>query len=155
MNLKTYLETDPDNLGFAPLIESGNDSEIASRINALGKIKTQEISGYIPYRYLVKRLLWRPIVEVSNNPAHPVHAAATVAVDLIATGGNMPVNLADPDAAPIFAGLVAAGLLSTSHRDELIAMCTTPASYGEARGFNASIHNLDVACALGRNGFGG
>lgn len=155
MDLRTYIETDPDNLGFAPLIAAGNDGGIADLINAKGKTKTQEINSYIPYRYLVKRLVWRAIEAASKDATHPAHIPATVAVDLIAAGGDMPVDLADPDALPMFGGLVATGLLKQQHQDELIAMCLVPASYGEAAGLKACMNNLDIAVALGRNGFGG
>lgn len=141
--LKNYIQTDPDNLGLAPLIAAGNDGAIAALGNAPGKTKAREIGSYLPYRYLVKRMLWRPIAAAAADPAHPAHAAATVAVDLIAPGGDMPVNLADPDAAPMFAALVAAGLLSAANRGDLIAMCTVPCSYFEARGF-AGASELDV-----------
>lgn len=155
MDLRTYIETDPDNLGFAPLIVAGNDGGIADLINVKGKTKAGIIDTAILAAWAAKTGMRAVIEDESVDKTSPLRSSALAMLDLLR--GNIPTgfNTAYPDNLAMLAAWVQIGKMSAQVKDSLILLGNSPCSYGEAAGFSPNIHNLDIARAFGRNGFGG
>ena len=113
------------------------DQTIADILNGAGVgTGTQEVEAWKAKRYLIKRLKWRAIVEAADNLAHPARPAEQVAVDL-AESPNMMANFLDPEAAAMWAALVAENLVTTAERDEIQSWCRTPSTITAAQVSNA------------------
>ena len=102
---------------------AANEQAIADILNAAGYAdRTQEVEAWKAKRYLIKRMRWRPIVATIDNEAAPpqLRAVCGVAVDL-ADDARMLTDFADPAAAPMWAALVQAGLVTQAEADEIIS----------------------------------
>lgn len=157
--LKNHILADPALAALAGAAgATGNypysqDESIAQAINARAVPSSKKIPVQDAYLYLLKRLKWRGIEAAANDPQHLATDAAYTAVKLV-SAPNMLIDFTDPVSGALMDVLVAAGLLTVQNKADLVAMCTTAISEGEAL-FGQRIGNLDVARALGRNGFGG
>ncbi len=104
------------------------DRAIADILNASGWGATSAaVESWKAKKLLIKRGKWLGIVRAADNDAHPAQAAAFAAVEL-ANDARMTADFQDADAAPLMAGLKAAGLLSDSDVDALRAMCIVPSN---------------------------
>lgn len=135
MDLKTYLQTDPDNLGLAALIAAGDDGAIAARINTQGKTKPRIIDNAILASWAAKTGMRAVIEDESADKTSPLRSSALAMLDLLR--GNIPtgLNMAYPDNLNMLAAWVQLGKMSQPVCDSLIAIGTYPCGYGDAAGF--------------------
>lgn len=158
-SLKNYILADPalaemaGDAGSNGDYPNSQDETIAQAINARTVPGSAKIPVQDAYLYLLKRLKWRGVEAAANNPAHPATEAAYAAVKLVDAPG-MLIDFTDPVSSMLMSALAATGLIDAQNKSDLAAMCTTTISEAELL-FGQRIHNLDVARALGRNGFGG
>lgn len=104
------------------------DKQVADMINAAGWGATSRaVESWQAKKLLIKRGKWLAITKAAADADHPAQAAAFAAVEL-ANDARMTADFQDQDAAPLMAGLVAAGLLSDSDVAALRAMCTVPSA---------------------------
>lgn len=104
------------------------DKQVADLINATGWGETSRaVESWQAKKLLIKRGKWLAITKAAADADHPAQAAAFAAIEL-ANDARMTADFQDQDAAPLMAGLVAAGLLSDSDVAALRAMCTVPSA---------------------------
>jgi hypothetical protein len=121
--LKTELQTDPTNQGYAPLLSAGNDSGVAAQLNikqfsARAPIKTVDIK-----RHAIQNGYWAALKgAAAAHPDAQVRGAATCAIDYASDTRLETMDLDLPASQAMLNGLVAAGLISTAQHDELVAM---------------------------------
>lgn len=159
VDLKTHILSDPALAVLAGAAGANGDypdsqdETIARSINARTVPGSKKIPVQDAYLYLLKRLMWRGIEVAANDPQHPATDAAYTATKLV-SAPDMLIDFADPVSGMLLDGLVTERLLGTQNKSDLVAMCTIQISEAEHL-FGQRIHNLDVAKAFGRNGFGG
>lgn len=147
MDLKTYLTTDPDGLGFAPLIAAGDDGAIAALINTAG-------ANVIKSRIISARGI---LSDYSGGPA----AAAAVLDKLVAAAPAIPalrwaVDFLKSDGLDIghaathsmLDQLAQAGVLTATECANLKALGFAACSWGEAAGFG-NVTTQQIAEARG------
>ena len=132
---------------------NSQDGTIALTLNARMVAGSKKIPVQDAYLYLLKRLKWRGIEAAANDLQHPATNAAYTAVKLV-MAPNMLIDFTDAVSGMLLDAMVATGLIDAQNKIELVALCATSISEAEAL-FGQRIGNLDVARALGRNGFGG
>lgn len=155
--LKTYILNDaalaalagPVGDGFYP---ESKDETIAQTANARMVASSKKVPVQDAYLYLLKRLKWRGIKNAAADPAHPATDAAFTAVELV-LAPNMEIDFLDPVSQGLLGALVATSLIDQADRDALQAMSTVQISE-PVKLFGQSLHNLDIARAFGRVGFG-
>ena len=100
------------------------DKQVADIINATGWGATSRaVESWQAKKLLIKRGKWLAITKAAADADHPAFAAVELAND-----ARMTADFEDKDAAPLMAGLVAAGLLSDADVAALRAMCTVPSA---------------------------
>jgi hypothetical protein len=140
--LKTEINTDPKNLGYAQHVLSGNDQEIATLLNTLGAsnetISREEISP----SELVNNIVYSEWVSTTTDQKTYLNMVlATGKIDALNTN--------------VRAGLLAMFGTGTTSRANLIDISTRPASRAESLfGRGTIITNRDVAKAIARLGTG-
>jgi len=104
------------------------DKQVADILNAAGwGVSSRAVESWQAKKLLIKRGKWLAITKAAADADHPAQAAAFAAVEL-ANDARMTADFQDADAAPLMAGLVAAGLLSDADVAALRAMCTVPSA---------------------------
>ena len=104
------------------------DKQVADIINAAGwGVTSRAVESGQAKKTLIKRGKWLAITKAAADAEHPAQAAAFAAVEL-ANDARMTADFQDQDAAPLMAGLVAAGLLYDADVAALRAMCTVPSN---------------------------
>ena len=104
------------------------DKQVAEILNAAGwGVSSRAVESWQSKKLLIKRGKWLAITKAAADADHPAQAAAFAAVEL-ANDARMTADFQDADAAPLMAGLVAAGLLSDADVAALRAMCTVPSA---------------------------
>lgn len=158
-DLKNHILSDPALSALAGAAGANGDypesqdETIAQAINARTVPGSKKIPVQDAYLYLLKRMKWRGIEAAANDPQHPATDSAYTAVKLV-SAPNMLVDFGDSVSCSLMDALVAPGLLDTQNKLDLVAMCAIQISEAEHL-FGQRLHNLDVAKAFGRNGFGG
>lgn len=159
VDLKNHILSDPALAALAGAAgangdyQDSQDETIAQSINARAVPSSKKIPVQDAYLYLLKRLKWRGIEAAANDPQHPATDAAYTAVKLV-SAPSMLIDFADAVSAYLLDGLISAGLLTAQNKFDLVAMCTIQISEAELL-YGQRLHNIDVAKAFGRNGFGG
>lgn len=156
--LKTYILNDAELAALAGDVGDGSypnsrDETIAQTANARMVAASKKVPVQDAYLYLLKRLKWRGIKSAAADANHPATDAAFTAVELI-LAPNMTIDFLDPVSTSLLGALVTTGLIDAADRDAIQAMSTTQVSEPEKL-FGQRLHNLDVARAFGRVGFGG
>ena len=104
------------------------DKAIADILVAAGwGASSRAVESWQAKKLLIKRGKWLSITKAAADADHPAQAPAFAAVEL-ANDARMTADFQDADAAPLMAGLVAAGLLSDSDVAALRAMCAAPST---------------------------
>lgn len=146
MDLKTYLMTDPDNLGFAPHIEAGNDGEIAALINAQGTkmLRPRIISARgVLSDYAGGPAAAADVLDKLETLSASVPAIRWVMTFLKAEG----VDIGHPATQGMLDQLAAGGALTKAEAKNLQALGFAKCSWGEKAGLG-SVNNQEIAQAL-------
>lgn len=133
MDLKTYLTTDPDNLGFAPLILAGNDGEIAALINTQGTkmLRTRIISARgVLSDYAGGPAAAADVLDKLETLSASVPAIRWVMTFLKAEG----VDIGHPATQGMLDQLAAGGALTKAEAKNLQALGFATCSWGEKAG---------------------
>lgn len=148
MNLTTYLQNDPDNLGLAPLISAGDDGAIAVLINTQGRSKLGTIDTDVFMAWAAGNGMRAAIEDEATDKTSPVRSSALALLDLLRGSKSSGLSIANPANLAMLAGWVQLGKLSPSDRDVLITLGTHPCSYGDAAGFG-NVSTQQIAEARG------
>lgn len=155
--LKAHVIADPVLAALAGAAGAGDypnsqDENIAQAINGRTLPSSKKVPVQDAFLYLLKNLKWRGIKAAATNPQHAATEAAFTAVELI-LAPNMAVDFRDSVSVSLLNTMTAASLITQSNNDALQALSASTTSEAESR-YGQKLHNLDVARAFGRVGFG-
>lgn len=123
--LNTELVNDPKGLGYLALLTAGALGAVCDLLNAPTQSALGELSA-------ARAITWgasgpmSAIVDASNNAAHPARASCLSFLRSLDSG--MPVDMTNAAVAQLFAGWVAAGVITQAQSDAAVALATRPAS---------------------------
>lgn len=123
--MEAFLETAGEpNPAYLPAdVVRPRDAAIAARMRELGACApVGAVPTWWAKKLLIKRNRWLGICKAAANDSHPAQAAAFAAVEL-ANDARMTADFNDVAAAPLFEGLVEAGLLDEQDVEALKAIC--------------------------------
>lgn len=126
--LKAELQTDEKALGYAPLLAAGALGAVCDLLNA----PTQSMLGELSAD---RAITWgasgpmAAITDVSNNTAHV--ARASCLSFLRSLNSRMPIDMTNASVKRLFAGWVAAGVITQDQSDAAVSLAQRPASRAE------------------------
>lgn len=127
--LKAELQADEKALGYAPLLASGALGAVCDLLNA----QTQSVLGELSAD---RAITWgasgpmATITDVSNNASHV--ARASCLSFLRSLNSRMPIDMTNDSVKQLFAGWVAAGVITQDQSNSATALAQRPASRAEA-----------------------
>lgn len=129
MSLLTELSTDPTNLGYSPLLASGDDEGIAALLNTSTLPVLGEISRSNLTTWAAATGMRAEIQDVSTAVGHPLRSSALAILDVL-VGSSGGIDLAKPANMAILEAWESAGLLSAPNKASFITLAThdTPRS---------------------------
>lgn len=125
------LTTDPEELGYAPLIAAGSHNRVAEMLNrpryaALGTIGIAQALIWMAKHGILARL--RAAVQ-GNDPT--IASIAEVATMLVSNPNIAEIDLGLTDVQTMLSSLVAAGVIPQTAEDELLAAAMVQRSRAE------------------------
>lgn len=148
--LRTELETDPGERGYAALLAAGNDPGLADLLNARTIAGRVTIAPDVLRAALMNLGVWTRLCvirRVTETPAEIGGAADTV-IDVCTPGGLQRVDLDAPAATQLFDLFVTAELLDADDRAYLLALADTLISRAEELlGAGITVSRDDIAGA--------
>lgn len=155
--LKTEIETDPANLGYAALVAIGSDAGIAHLLNTTPAAQKRHVSTMVTARTLCAKLGFQPGLAIlgkledqaANSSSQGLRIALKYILEWLKSETGLDVG--HPEALTFIDGLRQQGLLDDTERNALHALSEVETSRAEEI-FGQSVTHTDVAVALGRRG---
>lgn len=141
------LTTDPEELGYAPLIAAGSHNRVAELLNrpryaALGKVSVTQTLIWIAKHGIMARL--RAAAQGSDQA---IASIAEVAMMLVSNPNIAEIDLGLSDVQTMLSSLVAAGVIPQAAEDELLAVAMVQRSRAEVL-FSRSVSVDEVSEVL-------
>lgn len=145
--LRTEIETDPESLGYAPLVAAGSHNQVAALLNeprypGPGPVDIATVLIWAAKHGTLAKLR---AAAAGDNPQ--VASIAEVALLLVQNPNIPAIDLALPDVQEMFDVLTAAGVIAVEDRDELFLLGTVSLSRADVLGLGI-VREDDVARAL-------
>jgi hypothetical protein len=128
------LQTDPLSFGYPALLAAGALGAICDAMNAPTQSMLGELSA-------ARAITWgaagpmSTIVDASTNATHPARASCLSFLQSLKSG--MPVDMTNANVSQLFAGWVAAGVITQAQSDAAVALAQRPASRADVLGLPA------------------
>jgi len=139
--IKQELTADPIGVGYASM----TDQQAADALSARNRVRKRPLPTHEIKKYMVLNDLWLPIKQSTT-------AEAQIALDALATFEFFDVAdaatgaLVEAKLTSILDGLIAKGLITATHKTDILAMANEPISRAEDLGFSP-VTPVDVAKA--------
>lgn len=143
--LKAEIQTGPLAADLAPHVASGNDGKIHAILHENRFTKNEQVPLRDIVRYLLDNNLWLAIVDATASLHGGAKQAARTFVEIQKMGFIESLDMSKPTAATLLNGLVDGAIITTSHRNAIVAMGKTPASRAEVLGTSIDIPQIAQA----------
>lgn len=143
-DLREELTTDPESLGYAPLIAAGSHAGVESLINSIDPARVTNIVGtFATVRTLIAKIgpagavivkklrAFAAAAEPTDPSAFALQATVQEILPFISQGDPARgdgVDLGDPASRGLFSALVGAGVITQDEADAVLAIGTAPCS---------------------------
>jgi hypothetical protein len=153
--LAAEIRTDPLTLGYAPLIQSGADGEIAAILNrrpeSFSPPKAWTAARpLVPISVVLQWGATGPLASIQAAQSSAIPGIASIAIaSMLGFASLETFDVSDLKNRASLTGFVQASVLTQAQVDALIALGTAPASRVEALfELGSTVSSLDVARAL-------
>lgn len=148
-SLKSEIDTDPLNLGFAALVSQGNDQGIVDLLNNKGYTLTQPLSIITVLKWGAANGVLANINDGQTSAATPQLKAICLAAMKIMGNFQGTLDVTDPQIQGLVTAMASGGIMTSSQASELLSLGNQPASRVEVLfGIGNSVDQGDISFAL-------